>query len=506
LKRYAEANYLFSIIYDHYKPLQLSAAWSFHPQEEADFRKSLALAKTNRERTVLWHLLGLSADGLRAMREIAAIDPGSDLLPLLLVREVTRAELSATLIEGDAGLDSITGKADTAALLVFTEAVADKGQVAKPWLWDLAAGHLHALVGEAAAARRLLDRAEKRAPGRDDVRTQARVSRLLASLQAMHAPDPAAEPHLAAELGWVKSIAKPAEAGGAGNAIDPPRSRAEAFLTWAKGRLSGLYRDKGELVVAQCLQDTAPARFYADPTNVEQLIRFLAKPGKTAFEAFAAGEFDPASDDLVEVQALDALYAGNVREAVTLFAKAKDSNLLADPFEMHICDNHDRDAERPGHTVYSKRAFVGRLATLLAEAEARPAQAAALYLEIGNAWYNISYYGNSRAMYETIGGHFVAEPRKFDCSRARSFYEKAAQLTTDRELKATAAFMAAKCEQNAYYAKDADKSKVDFIAATWYDILRDRLADTKYYKEILVECGYFATYVKEHPGRATSRK
>ncbi|MGC5209819.1 hypothetical protein, partial [Escherichia coli] len=44
------------------------------------------------EKTVLWQLLGIYADGLAAIDQIVALDPKSDLLPLLLVREVNKAE------------------------------------------------------------------------------------------------------------------------------------------------------------------------------------------------------------------------------------------------------------------------------------------------------------------------------------------------------------------------------------------------------------------------------
>lgn len=484
-KRFAQANYLYSVLFDRYQPLRLSAAWSFRPQEEADWRGSLELARSDRERAVLWQLLGIGADGLRALREIHALDPASDLLPLLLVREVNLAELAVNVT---AEVETSSARpVDQAALTAFVAARADEGKVRKPWAWDLAAGHLHALSGDAAAARRHLDRAERRAPADEAVRRQARLSRLLATLQAMPAVDGAAEPMLARELAWVKE-----EAG-----RDATSTRAGAFFRWARIHLSGLYRAGGDAVTAVCLHDVGEDPLYADSGQVDRLVEFLRKPGKSAFESLVADLAMVSRDELVEIKGLNALYAGDVETAARLLEGVGVEELPADPFEMHIRDNHDRDAARPDHVTYTKATFVRRLADLLQRAESEPAHAAELTVEAANAFYNITYYGNSRAMYMTPGGHFVRSPRVYDCSRAEAMYRRATERATDRELKARAVFMAAKCELNAYHASDEDRSKGDFVAGRWFATLRRDYSDTAYYREVVHECGYFKTFVEK---------
>ena len=67
------------------------------------------------------------------------------------------------------------------------------------------------------------------------------------------------------------------------------------------------------------------------------------------------------------------------------------------------------------------------------------------------------------------------------------------ELSHDRELKAKAAFMAAKCELNASYDTDG-RSRSDF-RRQWFRVLRDNFSDTRYYQEILRECGYFRAFV-----------
>ncbi|MBP7865652.1 MAG: hypothetical protein KA419_06850 [Acidobacteria bacterium] len=497
-KRYAEANYRFSRLFDQCKPLRLSAAWSFRPQEEADWRGCLALAKNGREKAVLWQLLGISHDGLRAMKEIYALDPTSDLLPLLLVREVNRAELAANLTES-LEPPEVAVPAPLSDLLAFVVGTAEKGDALKPWLWDLAAGHLQTLAGKPESAGRFLDRAAKGAPDTPLLRRQLRLCRAFAAVRALKAVDPAAEPLLARELTWAK----------AERSLGTEPSRTGAFFAWAKSYLSSIYRAKGDRVTALCLNDVPDDPFYLDSANVDRLLAFLEKPGKSDFEAFTAGEYgigptcseDPgARSDLVQVKALNALYAGKYDEAETLFASVDTGELYADPFEIHLRDNHDRDANRKGHETYTKTQAVKKLAGLLRQAATDKAKAPELYFEAANALYNFSWYGNGREMYVTPREHVKHRPGFDDCSRAEALYRKAMDLSPDREFKAKACFMAAKCEQNAYYNRDPDKKSGDFIAGKWYKVLKDTFSDTKYYQEVLRECGYFRSWATKRPG------
>ena len=60
--------------------------------EDGDWNETLSMAKDAHEREVLWQLLGIYADGMAAIDKIYAMNPKSALLPLLLVREVNKAD------------------------------------------------------------------------------------------------------------------------------------------------------------------------------------------------------------------------------------------------------------------------------------------------------------------------------------------------------------------------------------------------------------------------------
>jgi hypothetical protein len=476
-KKTAEANYLYSILFDQYEPMKVSAFWSFHPRDEASWKQTLALAKTPHEKEVLWQMLGISADGLRAMKEIYALNPKSELLSLLVVREINRNEQASFNAPDKASSAKLVSK----PLVAFMEGVATKGDTAEPYLWDMAVGQLHAISGDSAEAKRALDRAATRAPKTELVQTQIRASKLLAMISGLKSVTPADEAALAPELTWLKGVTPK---GGEAN-------RLGTLLEWSKRRLSTLLRAGGNVVMALCLDDRDDP-LYLDPTKLDQMAAFLNKPSKSPFEAFVAGSYAHPAANLQEDKALLAMYGGDVEKAATLFAGVKTTNLNADPFVIHVKDCHDCDATAQ-HKTYSKAEFATRMAELIKQAASTPAKAPALYFEVANGFYNMSFYGNSRFMYATEDYHFKASPLISDQSKAKEYYKKAFDLSTDREFKAKAAFMSAKVELNEYYLKNPDKET--FQSGQWFRTLKDSLSDTRYYKEVLKECGYFQTFV-----------
>ena len=69
------------------------------------------------------------------------------------------------------------------------------------------------------------------------------------------------------------------------------------------------------------------------------------------------------------------------------------------------------------------------------------------------------------------------------------------ELSKDRELAATAAFIVGKCELKAYIT--AHPEHLDYAGGTGFAALRDSYADTRYYEEPIGECGFFAKYLEK---------
>ena len=90
------------------------AVQDFQPVGDADWKATLAMASSTAERIALWRVVGVKLDGLVAAQEIVKLDPTSNQLGLLLVRELTRAESATTTLWGgppDAAAVAAQGKA-----------------------------------------------------------------------------------------------------------------------------------------------------------------------------------------------------------------------------------------------------------------------------------------------------------------------------------------------------------------------------------------------------------
>jgi hypothetical protein len=279
-------------------------------------------------------------------------------------------------------------------------------------------------------------------------------------------------------------------------------------------RLAEKYMAIGDTIKAQCLNSVSVLGFYNDNRNLDKMIAFINKSNKTSFETFLA-EIHPYNvSQLREVQAVDMMYKYQFADAVSKFKEgALNNELYGDPFIIHNIDCHDCDHAAPKKITYTKLSFAKKMLQLETELKTDSANIAGIYFELANGYYNMTYFGNARRLYETEIGlstywnnyswYPEYEDEKpvlpfYDCSKAEECYLKARSASNNAEFKAKCTFMAAKCEMNNGYPDfKPDFGKVDFIAGKYFRELKQQFSKTKYYKEILNECGYFKTYARK---------
>ena len=498
-KNYGQANYIYSQIFDQFNPMKKTSYFSFHPMEEADWQQTLGLAQTPREKMVLWQLLGIYADGQTAIKNIYAIDPKSDLLPLLLVREVNIAEeeWSANqdrIIYHDDGIKTDLETIGPKRLALLQE-VADAGKADRIYLWQISLGHLYALAGDLPNANKYLQLAANGVPARSAAQNQLHMSKILTYTRGLKEINTAAENLLAVDLAWLYSF-------------QDSNFRAATLNTWVRKRLSDLYVAKKDTLRALLLTDTPTDDFYKNNKNLDSVMALINNP-RTSFDRYLSTSSSYTSSQLQELKMLNYLFAGNLPEAVKtseLVGNEIASNKLnADPFMIHVSDCHDCDFELP-HTNYTKVTFTEHMLELSKKAQGQGESAALASLELGNGYYNMTYYGNGRDIYDTQYGNLRAsvddnklaiEPSR-NMGQAVKAYEAALSKTRDPELKAKATWLLAKAEHNTYYNEHVgENSGNDINAGKYFKKLFTESADTQYYQEVIRECGYFKTYVDQ---------
>jgi len=483
------ASFELAHIHANYPPLAGAAAGDFHPQGDADWRDAFKLAKTTREQTELWRLVGVKFDGLAAMREIVKLDPKSDLLAMLMVRELARAE---------SGFGGGFGSSDPADIAANRQIRTELEQLAvklaatagadRPWLMNLVAGHLAAQRGDLATTRARIQLALAGKRNDPRVASQAKASLALA-LSATWRIDEAHERELAHAM----------------TTLDKTYARADTVSTEVRDRLAKLYLATGKLVDAEYLHPGSVDQF-EDPSGSSPHLRklhwaeigfikdMIARPSKVAteFDAFVASQpafTEPAlQQELALRYALDGDFAA-ARQTFTT-TPALSQHLAVDPFVTHIKDCRQCDEEKYAHTPWTHASVIAKLADLAAKANGTDEAAAEASIQIGNALYNFTGYGNARRVLN--GTH----QDTLDARPAERWYKRAYDLTKNKEQKAKAAYLAAKAERgnriDSWVPNDDDIPGLP-IPVTWFAKLK-QLSSTKYYKEVLKECGTFRTW------------
>lgn len=458
MKRLALANLELARVHAAAPSLAGRALRDFEPMEEKDWQATLALAGTVREKAQLWQMVGIKRDALAAMSAIAAVDPGSRLIALLAVREINRVEFRR---ESPVAIERLAG------------ALAEAPQTDRPWLLDLVAAHAAALRGDLAATRARLERALRGSPqGADLVRAQARATLSLALARAWRPGEAALGDELARTL---------AEAVPPAPQLTTARLRVRAILA-AACSAAGL-REEAELLApttgpTRWDWPSSAARQWQDPRFVEALIDRVSSP-KTALDRFMAQESGYTREKLERELARVHLARGDFAGAHRLLAKLPDELLGTRPFAMHVIDCHDCD-QRDGGEPWTAERLAAALVEKERAAQGKGEAAARAAYEVASAEYNLTFAGNARVV---LGGTHAATG---DTRAAERWFARALELTADRELKARAATMAAKCE----LAREEGN-----VARTWYPVLAT-LSDTAYHAEVLAECGWYRDWTR----------
>ena len=489
-KDIARANLELARIHGNYPVLANQAAFDFKPREDSDWRAALKLAKTTREKTELWRLVGIKKDGVVAIQEILKLDPKSNLVGLLMIRELTRTESRVDTTYGPADPKDVAaqkkayGTLEKIALAQASAAGADR-----PWLMELIAGHIDAKRGDLAGARLHLTRAVAGKPGDAAVASQAKASLALA-LALDWKINPQNEDELA------KSI----------NTIDPTTfGRLQTVRLDVRAKLAKAYAKAGKLVDAEYLKpgtvdpiDDTTGKSAGKPkwADVAFIKEMIARNGRTTteFDKFVIKDSHTKAH-LEQDLALRYLLDGDFASAAKTFQTSSASSdlLKTDPFVIHVVDCHDCDHTKFETAKWTHANFAARLVELELKAQGGGEAAAEAAFLLGNAMYNITWYGNARSVLED------SHQMTHEARAAERWYKRAYDLTKNRELKVKAAFMAAKSELGTLIGAgdEATRNYDDALPfpKTWFPIVK-QYADTKYYKEILRECGNFKRFAK----------
>ncbi len=222
---------------------------------------------------------------------------------------------------------------------------------------------------------------------------------------------------------------------------------------------------------------------HATLEDVDRLIALQKKENKTPFEKYlCAGTLAPNSNYYKDLKGTIAFRNNNLELAYETFASMpKDfwdknyefkSYLNEDPFKPKILQKYE---ERKFDYHFNKADFIAKLIEL------KKQNTASSNLQLANAYFNVSYLGNSWMMsaYDWTSGESYTdyvygdntENKKkyqngnyFHLNTAKMYYQKALKMSKNNNEKAMASLMLFECNYYAYYADFIDDKRPAFKA------------------------------------------
>jgi len=520
LKDYETSNYLFSKVYLDEPALRHLAVYNFHPQAEKDFYGSLKMAKNNAEKIALWTMLGLYGDELRAIKEIYALQPDHRNLEFLAATYLVGLEQrfnskNATDIASfRQELKEIIAKDEWAII----DKIAREEKTTTPALWYNITGYMNMLNGDYKLAARQyqqsLEHTDKSAAFAD----QNRILQFINKLLSLTDISSQVESGLYEDLKWVyEQVDKE-------NIWDNESSPNRYYHAkqFARTYLYKLYLKTGQPEMAQLV---APSQsYYFEKQAQDNMLRLMNRKNNSNWVQLLIKDYTYTKGDIYYLQGLVAAWNNNIPEAVTLMKQAARNNVVtildANPFNGKIKDCNDCDYEETQHTAYNSVTYLEKIQ----EMQAYLKQGKDVYNNatlLGNAFYSMSYFGNTRnytinnpviiASHSYIDKHY--KDLWMSMSHARHYYETALKQAETDEQKARIHYLLSKVERNEYYVrtflKDKeyfsgfdyyyrdDKSIPDFVAGTHFEALK-QYKHTRYYQDVIRECGYFRKYITKN--------
>ena len=506
MKSFSKSNYYFSKVYDGCDELKTTAHFSFHPQEQADWKATLAMCSNNAEQATLWQMLGVFyADEKEAITQIYQLDPKSNKLDLLLARAVNKYEQKFSY-KGSTPIgeyeDSSRSKSGMRQLI---SKIADAGNTSKPGIWDMAAGYLNSLNAQYQTAKTYYAKAKKEISGNELAIAQLKLIEIINTIGEAKKIDSKLENEILADVKWLDGFKSKTSS----------KIRYADALAWLKQTVAAKYRAQHELAKAECFYTNTDA--YADRNYAEKMKSFLSNPTKTDFEKLCTDLSSVKLADIYEFQAIQQVFKDSIENAILLMSKADSLGqfvLPANPFNGRILDCHDCDQQNPQKIKYSKLTFLNKIKEL----KDKVAAGTDTYINanlLANAYYNITHYGNDRPFYECkILGQGMSNPfylsdayrnMLINMSLPFKYYNLAIKNAQNDEQKAKSNYMLAKCERNQWYNQHVynnskneygDSKMVDFSVLSGFKNLK-LYPKTKFYEEVIKECEYFKNYVEK---------
>ena len=507
-RNYTLSNYLYSIVYYNCKEMRSIAAYNFHPQEQSDFDSSLQLASNNNEKIALWTLYGYYADELKAIREISKLDTKNEHIDFLLAHFINNEEKrlnSEAELKNAVEYKNVLKENVNPEAVLLIDSIARQENTSRPFLWYMGAGYFQILAGNYKLADIYLEKSSKLISNKSLAINQIRLLQLVNNILRIDSINKQHEEKLVSELDWLYNKC--------------PNDSIKSFrynhtVSWSKYYLSSLYKSQGNHVFSEILDPST--NYYINQNNIDKMIEYFTKKDMSSWDSIIIGQYAFTLSDLYDYVSIKNtyIYPENLDKAIYYMELSQHSNdtLDCDPFLGRIKDICECTEGNVPNIRFTKLDLLRRmkdLQLLIAKGERTYEH----YLALGNAFYNITYFGNSREFYFNAiinnYGIYIDPLYKswlLNSSIANTYFNNALQVANNNEQKALCVYMMSKCERNTFYTeryyedgflRDSYNQDTNYLAWNGFVKLKNEYSHTSFYKQVIKECGYFKSYISK---------
>ena len=507
-RNYTLSNYLYSIVYYNCKEMRSIAAYNFHPQEQSDFDSSLQLASNKNEKIALWTLYGYYADELKAIREISKLDTKNEHIDFLLAHFINNEEKrlnSEAELKNAVEYKNVLKENVNPEAVLLIDSIARQENTSRPFLWYMGAGYFQILAGNYKLADIYLEKSSKLISNKSLAINQIRLLQLVNNILRIDSITKQHEEKLVSELDWLYNKC--------------PNDSTKSFrynhtVSWSKYYLSSLYKSQGNHVFSEILDPST--NYYINQNNIDNMIEYFTKKDMSSWDSIIIGQYAFTLSDLYDYVSIKNtyIYPENLDKAIYYMELSQHSNdtLDCDPFLGRIKDICECTEGNIPNIRFTKLDLLRRmkgLQLLIAKGERTYEH----YLALGNAFYNITYFGNSREFYFNAiinnYGIYIDPLYKswlLNSSIANTYFNNALQVSINNEQKALCVYMMSKCERNTFYTeryyedgylRDSYNQDTNYLAWNGFVKLKNEYSHTSFYKQVIKECGYFKSYISK---------
>jgi hypothetical protein len=484
------------------------AAYNFHPQEQTDFDSSLQLASNNNEKIALWTLYGYYADELKAIREISKLDTKNEHIDFLLAHfinnEEKRLNSEAEFKNAVEYKNALKENVNPEAVLLI-DSIARQENTSRPFLWYMGAGYFQILAGNYKLADIYLEKSSKLISNKPLAVNQIRLLQLVNNILRIDSITKQHEEKLVSELDWLYNKC--------------PNDSIKSFrynhtVSWSKYYLSSLYKLQGNHVFSEILGPST--NYYINQNNIDNMIEYLTKKDMSIWDSIIIRQYAYTLSDIYDYASIRNTYIHpeNLDKSIYYMELSQHANdtLDCDPFLGRIKDIYECTEGNVPYIRFTKLDLLRRmkdLQVLIAKGERTYEH----YLALGNAFYNITYFGNSREFYfnPIINNYGIYIDPLYkswllNSSIANSYFNNALQVASNNEQKALCVYLMSKCERNTFHTeryyedgffRESYNQDTNYVAWNGFVKLKNEYSNTSFYQQVIKECGYFTSYISK---------